>query len=59
VVLAEPLLARLRPYRYDGLRAARAYLLAAALGILADWALKALLAPSWGLWLRALLASGA
>lgn len=55
VVLAEPLLARLRPYRYEGLRAARPYLLTAALGILADWALKALLAPSWGLWLRPLL----
>lgn len=55
VVLAEPLLARLRPYRYEGFHAARPYLIAAALGILADWALKALLAPSWGLWLRPLL----
>jgi len=59
VVLAEPLLARLRPYRYEGLRAARPYLAAAALGILADWALKALLAPAWGLWLRPLLPAAA
>ena len=47
VVLAEPLLSRLRPYRYDGLRAARPYLIAAAAGIAADWILKALLAPDW------------
>lgn len=55
VVLAEPLLARLWPYPYAGLRAARPYLLAAAAGILADWLLKALLAPTWGLSLRAAL----
>ena len=47
VILAEPLLARLRPYRYDGLRAARPYLIAAAAGIAADWLLKAILAPYW------------
>ena len=56
VVLSEPLLARLLKYRYDGLRAARPYVLAAAAGILADWVLKALLAPAWGAWLRPLLA---
>lgn len=56
VVLAEPLLARVLKYRYDGLRGARPYVLAAAAGILADWILKALLAPSWGAWLRPLLA---
>jgi hypothetical protein len=55
VVLAEPLLARLRPYPYAGLGAARPYLLAAAAGILGDWLLKALLAPTWGLTLRAAL----
>lgn len=55
VVLAEPLLARLKPYPYEGLRAARPYLLGAAAGILADWVLKASLAPSFGLWLRGLL----
>lgn len=54
-VLAEPLLARLRRYSYPGLRAARPYLLAAAAGILADWLLKAALAPYWGVWLRAAL----
>ena len=58
VVLAEPLLARLRPYPYGGLRSARPYLVAAAAGILADWILKAALAPSWGLWLRELLPRG-
>lgn len=52
VVLAEPLLARLRPYAYRGLRAAWPYAVAAAAGILADWLLKASLAPRWALWLR-------
>jgi hypothetical protein len=47
VVLAEPLLSRLRPYPYAGLRAARPYLIAAAAGIAADWILKAVLAPYW------------
>jgi hypothetical protein len=55
VVLAEPLLARLLRYPYGGLRAVKRLLLWAAAGILADWLLKALLAPQWGLWLRALL----
>jgi hypothetical protein len=56
VVLSEPVLSRVLEYRYEGLRAAKAYVLAAAGGILADWILKALLAPAWGLWLRPLLA---
>lgn len=47
VVLAEPLLSRLRPYRYEGMRAVRPFLIAAAAGIAADWILKALLAPYW------------
>jgi len=55
VVLAEPLLARLRPYPYGGLGDSRRFLLAAGAGILADWLLKAALAPQWGLWLRGLL----
>ena len=52
-VLAEPLLVRLGPYPRRG--SARPYLLGAAGGILADWLLKAALAPWWGLWLRRLL----
>jgi hypothetical protein len=56
VVLSEPLLSRVLKYPYAGLRAARPYVLAAAGGILADWVLKALLAPTWGAWLRPLLA---
>jgi hypothetical protein len=53
VVLAEPLLARiLEMPRPSG---ARRYVLWAAAGILADWVLKATLAPLWGRWLRALL----
>jgi hypothetical protein len=56
VVLSEPVLSRVLKYPYDGLRAARPYLLAAAAGMLADWVLKALLAPTWGAWLRPLLA---
>jgi hypothetical protein len=47
VVLAEPLLSRVAPYAYAGLRASRRYLLAAACGIAADWVMKALLAPHW------------
>jgi len=54
-VLAEPLLARMRPYPYAGLRAARGWLLLAAALILADWTVKWALAPTWGLWLRGLL----
>ena len=55
-VLAEPLLARLRPYRYDSLGSAHSFLLWAAAGILADCVLKAALAPVWGALLRRLLA---
>jgi hypothetical protein len=56
VVLSEPLLSRILKYRHEGLASARPYLLAAAGGILADWILKTVLAPTWGLWLRPLLA---
>jgi hypothetical protein len=52
-VLAEPLLARLFPYPRSG--RVRPFFVGAALGILADWLLKALLAPWWGAWLRPLL----
>lgn len=55
VVLAEPLLSRLRGYKYRGLGSPRPYLLAAAVGILLDWVLKATLAPVWGRLLRPLL----
>jgi hypothetical protein len=55
VVLAEPLLSRLRPYAYEGLRAARPFLIAAAAAIAADWILKALLAPHWRAALAAVL----
>lgn len=54
-VLAEPLLSRLRAYRYEGLRDARPWLLAAGGGVLADWLLKAFLAPIWGRLLRGYL----
>ena len=46
-MLAEPLLARLKPYPYHGLRSARRYLGLAAAGIAADWILKAVLAARW------------
>ena len=55
VVLAEPLLARLRGARFEGWRAVRPWLLWAAAGILADWVLKAALAPIWGRVLRSSL----
>jgi hypothetical protein len=55
VVLAEPLLALLGRCARPALRDLRPWLAAAAAGILADWVLKALLAPQWGLWLRALV----
>lgn len=55
VVLAEPLLSRIARYPYAGLTSARRWLLVAAGGILADWALKAALAPAWGRWLRQML----
>jgi hypothetical protein len=52
VLLAEPLLSRAWPYRYEGLGAVRRTVFIASALILADWALKALLAPTWGLVLR-------
>lgn len=55
VVLAEPLLARLRGTRFEGWRAMRTLLAWAAAGILADWILKATLAPLWGRVLRGAL----
>jgi hypothetical protein len=54
-VLAGPLLSRVLGYRDAGLAAWRPVLSGALAGILADWTLKALLAPQWGLWLRAAL----
>lgn len=54
-ILAEPLLKRVRPGRYAAFGSARSYLIAAALGILADWILKAALAPTWGRVLRGFL----
>lgn len=56
VVLSEPLLSRVLKYRWEGWSAAKPYVALAAAGILADWLLKATLAPTWGLWLRPLLA---
>jgi hypothetical protein len=58
VVLAEPLLSRLARYPYAGLRGSRKLLLWAGAGILADWVLKATLAPWWGLWLRSVVRVG-
>lgn len=57
VLLAEPLFARVFPAARTRLKAAGrgAYVMAVLSGILADWFLKALLAPYWGRWLRALL----
>lgn len=51
-VLAEPLLSKLWPYPYAGLASARRYFLWAGAGILADWVIKAAVAPAWGLWLH-------
>jgi len=51
-VLAVPLLRRVRPGRFAELLPSRPYVVAACLGIAADWLLKAALAPSWGLLLR-------
>ncbi len=56
VVLAEPLLGRFgrfRPLARSG--SPRPYVLAAALGLVADCVLKAILAPTWGALLRGLL----
>jgi hypothetical protein len=57
-VLGEPLILRLTGRRYPGLAAARPYLIAAAAALLADVALKAALAPGWGLALRKVLPAG-
>lgn len=54
-VLAEPLLSRWSGYRYEGWAAMRRWVLLAVAGILADWILKAALAPLWGRTLRAAL----
>ena len=54
-VLAEPLLFRVRRRPYAGLRAARPYLVAAAILLLADVVIKAALAPRWGMTLRGVL----
>ena len=57
VLLAEPLFARVFPAARARLKARGrgAYVMAVLSGILTDWFLKALLAPLWGRWLRALL----
>jgi hypothetical protein len=55
VVLSEPLLGRLASRRFPGFGPARRWLAIAAALLLADWVLKAALAPTWGLRLRALL----
>jgi hypothetical protein len=57
VVLAEPLVSLVFPTAKERLKAGTraAYVVAAMSGILADWFLKFLLAPTWGRWLRALL----
>jgi hypothetical protein len=57
VILAEPLLFRLFPAARERLKVTgrAAYVVAAMSGILADWFLKAALAPIWGRWLRSLL----
>jgi hypothetical protein len=57
VILAEPLLFRLMPAARTRLRTIgrASYVVAAMSGILADWFLKATLAPLWGRWLRVLL----
>jgi hypothetical protein len=57
VLLAEPLAALVFPSAKDKLKGGTraAYIVAAMSGILADWFLKFLLAPTWGRWLRALL----
>ena len=57
VLLAEPLVSLVFPTAKEKLKASTraAYIVAAMSGILADWFLKFLLAPTWGRWLRALL----
>jgi hypothetical protein len=54
-ILAEPLLSRLRSYRYPGLHAARPFLAWAAAGLVSDCVLKAALAPIWRTLLSPLL----
>jgi hypothetical protein len=57
VLLAEPLVSLVFPSAKEQLKASTraAYVVAAMTGILTDWFLKFLLAPTWGRWLRALL----
>ena len=57
VLLAEPLVCLVFPSAKEKLKAGTraAYIMAAMSGILADWSLEFLLAPTWGRWLRALL----
>jgi hypothetical protein len=57
VLLAEPLLYQLSPLVRARLKpiGRGAYVVAALSGILADWFLKALLAPFWGRWLHGLM----
>jgi len=57
-VLGEPLILRMAGRRHAGLAAARPWLVAAGASLLADVALKAALAPQWGLWLRKVLPAG-
>lgn len=54
VVLAQPLLRRLSP-RAPGSPSARPWMILAGAALLADVALKALLAPAWNVWLRRVL----
>jgi hypothetical protein len=57
VLMAEPLLFRLFPAAQARMKKTgrAAYIVAAMSGILADWFLKAMLAPAWGRWLHRLL----
>lgn len=57
VLLAEPLVTLVFSSAREKLRAntRAAYIVAAMSGLLTDWFLNSLLAPTWGRWLRALL----
>ncbi len=57
VILVEPLLFRIVPSARARLKKTgrAAYVVAVMSGLLADWLLRALLAPVWGAWLRRLL----
>jgi len=57
VLLAEPLVTVVFPSAREKLKAntRAAYVVAAMSGLLTDWFLKFLLAPTWGHWLRSLL----